>query len=112
MKSLNCFITEKMNLSKELIDIFNILVSSIIEKNNIDMESIDKLIKSHDYNTEDIFYNLEFPTTWKDNKKGYSELKFLIENMYQEFEDNSKYKNIDWNEFWNYFKENICDILK
>lgn len=78
---------------------------------DIDINGIIKLIKSYNYNMGDIFYNLEFPTSWKNNKKSYSDLKFLVDNVSQFFEDNIEYKYMDLNKFWIYFKKNLLVLL-
>jgi hypothetical protein len=84
------------------------IISDIILKNNIDITSIKKLIKSYNYNIDDIFYNLAFPTLWKGKyKSAYSDLRYLIDNIYQFFEEHSEYKNIDNVNF----KKNILEII-
>ena len=112
MKSITTFIKESYNsVSKKNIDMFNKAILKVISENNIDTEAIKKLIKNYDYDTETVFYNLEFPTSWKSNKKAYSDLKTLIDGINEIFNDDAEYKNIDWNDFWAYFKENIFDLL-
>lgn len=126
MKNLLDFLKKKKDSSKETVNLpdkktsqidekdinmFKSAVSQAIFENDVDTEPIKKLIKNYNYDIDTIIYNLEFPSSWRNNKEGFSNLRSIVDGVNQIFNDDPKYKNIDWSDFWSYFQKNILDLL-
>lgn len=125
MKNLLDFLKKKKNSSKEIVNIsdkklsqidektinlFKSAVSQAISENDVDTESIKKLINDYD-DIDTIMYDLEYPSSWKNNKKAFSDLRSIVDGVNQIFNDDPKYKDVDWSDFWIYFQKNILDLL-